>query len=132
VAAALPLLMSVVGLALDGGVVFAARRELQNVADAAARAGATEVDAATFRATGGLVALDGPRALATASEYVSDYNALHRPDQRVSLDGVSLVGRDRMVVAVNREAPTAFLRIVKISTVPIRAEAAAAARAGGD
>ena len=48
VAAALPLLVTVVGLALDGGVVFAARRELQNVADAAARAGATEVDPAAF------------------------------------------------------------------------------------
>src|SRR5687768_961117 len=69
VAAALPLLVTVVGLALDGGVVVAARRELQNVADAAARAGATEVDAATFQATGGAVALDGPRALAVATGY---------------------------------------------------------------
>jgi uncharacterized membrane protein len=132
VAAALPLLVTVVGLALDGGVVFAARRELQNVADAAARAGATEVDPAAFRATGGVVALDGPRALATASGYVADYNALHRPDQQVSLDAVTLLGRDRVVVAVNRDASTAFLRIVKISTVPIRAEASATVRAGGD
>jgi uncharacterized membrane protein len=132
VAAALPLLVTVAGLAVDGGVVFASRRELQNVADAAARAGATEVDAAAFRVTGGVVALDGPRALAMASGYISDYNALHRPDQRVSLDDVTLMGRDRVEVVVSRDARTAFLRIVKISTVPIRAEAVATVRAGGD
>gem|GEM_PF-5201525 len=40
----LPLFLSVIGLAADGGIAFGARRELQNVADSAARAGAMQVD----------------------------------------------------------------------------------------
>ena len=131
-AAALPVLVAISGLALDGGVVFAARRELQNVADAAARAGAAEVDAAAFQRSGGVVVLDGPRALAVASAYVADYNALHRADQQVAVDDVTLAGRDRVLVVVHRDARTAFLRIVKIPSVSIRAEATATVRAGGD
>ena len=45
----LPLFLAVVGLAIDGGVVFAARRELQNVADAGARPGAMQVDHGAYR-----------------------------------------------------------------------------------
>ena len=36
VAVMMPFFLSVVGLAIDGGIVFSARRELQNVADSAA------------------------------------------------------------------------------------------------
>jgi Flp pilus assembly protein TadG len=131
VALVLPLLLAVIGLALDGGVVFDARRELQNVADTAAHAGATEVDLGFYRQSGGTLVLDTRNAEATARDYVADYNALHRPDQQVSLDDAAVVGRDRLVVRVSRVVNTAFLRIVGIPTVRIAAVAGGTARSGG-
>ena len=53
VAVTLPLFVSLVGLAIDGGVVFDARRELQSVADGAARAGAMQLDETAYRTTAG-------------------------------------------------------------------------------
>jgi hypothetical protein len=41
------------------------------------------------------------------------------------------VAQDQIVVRVTRQAKTAFIRLVGIETVPIRAEALARARAGG-
>lgn len=131
VALMMPVLLAVVGLALDGGIVFDARRELQNVADTAAHAGATEIDAAHFQRTGGALALDARGAVGVAVEYVADYNALHRPDQQATLDDVFVMGADRLVVRVSRVARTAFLRVVGVTSVRITAEAAGTARAGG-
>ena len=45
----LPLFLSVIGLAIDAGTIFDARRELQNVADSAARAGAMQIDQARVK-----------------------------------------------------------------------------------
>jgi Flp pilus assembly protein TadG len=126
----LPLLLTVVGVALDGGVVFDARRDLQNVADAAAHAGSTEIDLARFQQIGD-PALDARGAAQVAEAYVADYNASHRPDQRVTLDDVSVPAPDRIVVRVSRDARTAFLRIVGIASVRVTAEAAGTARSGG-
>lgn len=131
VALMMPVLLAVVGLALDGGVVFDARRELQNVADTAAHAGATEIDAEHFQRTGGALALDAHGAVGIAVEYVADYNALHRPDQQATIDDAFVVGPDRLVVRVSRVARTAFLRIVGVTAVRITAEASGTVRAGG-
>jgi uncharacterized membrane protein len=60
-------LLAVLGLVADGGLLVARHRELQNLADAAARAGAGQLDAATFRASGGqIVLLDLDQARAAA------------------------------------------------------------------
>src|SRR5512146_2914463 len=68
----LPLFLSVVGLAADGGIVFSARRELQNVADSAARAGAMQVDQRVYReSSGATVVLDQAVARGVAARYVS-------------------------------------------------------------
>jgi hypothetical protein len=131
VALVLPLLLAVIGLALDGGVVFDAHRELQNVADTAAHAGASEIDLGVYRQSGGTLVLDARSAEAMARDYVADYNALHRPDQRVSMDDAAVIGRDRLVVHVSRVVNTAFLRIVGISNVRIAAVAGGSARSGG-
>src|SRR5262249_30723304 len=50
---AVPLFVSVAGLAVDGGVLLEERRELQSVVDGAARAGATQLDMPRLRASGG-------------------------------------------------------------------------------
>jgi Flp pilus assembly protein TadG len=49
-------LLAVLGLVADGGLLVARHRELQNLADAAARAGAGQLDVAAFHASGGQVA----------------------------------------------------------------------------
>ena len=50
---ALPLFMSIAGLAIDGGALLASRRQMQSVADGAARAGATRLDVNRLRGSGG-------------------------------------------------------------------------------
>ncbi|MDE3075991.1 MAG: pilus assembly protein, partial [Chloroflexota bacterium] len=49
----MPLFLSMIGLTIDGGQVFDGRRQLQNLADAAARAGATQIDQQAYRASSG-------------------------------------------------------------------------------
>ena len=63
----------VVALALlaDGGLVLARHRELQGVADAAARAGAAHLDEASYRASNGRTATLNPtHAQAAARRYL--------------------------------------------------------------
>ena len=72
VAVMLPLFLSIVGLAIDGGIVFSARRELQNVADGAARAGAMQIDERAYRESAGQrLVLDTDGARQAAGAYVA-------------------------------------------------------------
>jgi uncharacterized membrane protein len=64
-------LLAVLGLVADGGLLFARHRELQALADAAARAGAGQLDEATYRASGGRSAqLDPTQARVAASRHL--------------------------------------------------------------
>src|SRR6266542_7090433 len=64
-------LLAVLGLVADGGLVFARHRELQAVADAAARAGAAQLDQAVYRASDGRTGqLDPARARQAARSYL--------------------------------------------------------------
>src|SRR5258708_23040439 len=70
---ALPLFVSIAGLAIDGGVLLASRRQLQSVADGAARAGATRLDLARLRGSGGAdIELDPAVARAAAATYLRE------------------------------------------------------------
>ena len=70
---ALPMFVSIAGLAIDGGVLLASRRQLQSVADGAARAGATRLDLDRLRGSGGAdVQLDQGLALEAASTYLAE------------------------------------------------------------
>ncbi|MFQ5381196.1 MAG: pilus assembly protein TadG-related protein, partial [Dehalococcoidia bacterium] len=62
-------LLSVVGLVSDGGLVFSRRRDLQNAADAAAAAGAMQIDEAAYRSAGTVI-LDEGAARETAAAYL--------------------------------------------------------------
>src|SRR6266545_7502859 len=53
-------LLAVLGLVADGGLVFARHRELQATADAAARAGAAQLDEGVYRASNGRIAQLNP------------------------------------------------------------------------
>jgi uncharacterized membrane protein len=122
---ALPMFVSIAGLAIDGGVLLASRRELQSVADGAARAGATRLDLERLRASGGLdVQLDAAQAAQAARTYLDERFAQAlvwpiRPGARVE------VAPRRVHVSLHAALPTAFLRVVHIDSVPVEASAVA-------
>jgi hypothetical protein len=119
----LPLFVAVVGLAIDGGIVLGARRELQSVADAAARAGAMQIDQRVYRASAGSrVVLDEASARQAAAMYLAE--------QPGDLEARVETGPERIVVRVGREVPTGFLRIVGIGRVFVGAVAPAEVRYG--
>lgn len=112
--------VSVVGLVSDGGLVFAQRRDLQNVADAAAAAGAMQIDEAVYRSTGEVV-LDEQLAREAAVFYL---------DAEGDLDYAVSVLSDRVEVSVSRQATTGFLRVIGIDGVEVSASASAEPRYG--
>jgi len=112
--------VSVVGLVSDGGLVFAQRRDLQNVADAAAAAGAMQINEAVYRSTGEVV-LDEQLARDAAALYL---------DAEGGLDYVVNVLPDRVEIAVSRQATTGFLRVIGIDGVEVSASASAEPRFG--
>lgn len=114
--------VSVVGLVSDGGLVFAQRRDLQNVADAAAAAGAMQIDEAVYRSNGEVV-LDEQLARDAAAFFL---------DAEGDLDYVVSVLSDRVEVSVSRQATTGFLRVIGIDGVEVSASASAEPRYGVD
>jgi Flp pilus assembly protein TadG len=119
----LPLFLSVVGLAMDAGLVFAARRELQNVADGAARAGAMQVDIDAYRQSSGeKLVLDQSKALQAAAEYVANEPA--DVTATIEADG------EGVLVEARRDVPTSFLQLIGVKTVQIGAAAPARPRYG--
>jgi Flp pilus assembly protein TadG len=113
-------LVSVVGLVTDGGIVFSQRRDLQNAADAAALAGAMQIDERAYRASGQVV-LDEAKARDAAEQYLRDEEDVNYRVQ-VSQEGVE--------VSVSRRASTSFLRLVGVDSVDISATSSAAPRHG--
>jgi Flp pilus assembly protein TadG len=120
---ALPLFLSIAGLAVDGGVLLASRRQLQSVADGAARAGATRVDLDRLRASGGAeVQLDPTLARAATWSYLDERLARELDWQAVPTAYVDVAAR-RVHVAIQGTLHTAFLRVVHIDSVPVEASA---------
>jgi Flp pilus assembly protein TadG len=123
VAVMLPLFLSVIGLSIDAGTLFDVRRELQNVADSAARAGAMQIDQTAYRASSGTtVVLDPATARQAAAQYVSRRGAGFAATIEVEPRSV--------VVQVSQSVPTSFLRLVGIGTMRITATAPATPRFG--
>jgi Flp pilus assembly protein TadG len=116
----LPYFLAIVGLAIDGGIVFNARRELQNVADGAARAGAEQLNLQAYRDTNGAdVELDRASALRAAYDYLDAYAP--------GLPREATAAPHRVVVTVQTQVPAVFLRVVGISSAPVVATAPAEA-----
>jgi Flp pilus assembly protein TadG len=121
---AVPLLVSTAGLAIDGGVLLNSRRQLQSVADGAARAAATRLDMALLRASGGTdVQLDRALATAAARTYIDQAIAVNwntdQPEPQAEVE----VGPRRVHVLIHAGLRTAFLRIAHIDEVPVEASA---------
>jgi hypothetical protein len=103
---------SVAGLAIDGTRAFLERRALQNVADAAALAGADQVDEGAFYEGGGReVHLDADEARSIAGEWLA---ASGRP-----LRAEVVVDDPIVQVSVRSEISTQFLRLVGIDVIPV-------------
>lgn len=115
-------LLGVAGLVVDGGTLLAQRRDLQNVADAAAAAGAMRIDEAVYRASSGaVVVLDAGAARNTAMAYLIGEDGVQ---YAVDANGTAVE------VEVRRSAPTAFLSVLGIEGIDISARAVAQPRSG--
>jgi uncharacterized membrane protein len=119
----LPLFVAIAGLAIDGGVLLESRRELQSVADGAARAGATQLDTARLRSSGGTdIQLDHQLALHTASGYLADRLPTHLVWQTAPVSQIDVDAR-RVHVVIYGSVQTAFLRVIAIDAMPVNAVA---------
>ncbi len=120
---ALPLFLSIAGLAIDGGVLLASRRQVQSVADGAARAGATRLDVDRLRSSGGAdVQLDPALARDTTWRYLDQRLARELEWPAAPTTAVDVSAR-RVHVVIQGTLPTAFLRVVHIDSVPVTASA---------
>jgi Flp pilus assembly protein TadG len=121
---AIPLFVSMAGLAIDGGLLLDSRRDLQSIADGAARAGATRLDMDRLRASGGAdVELEPGLARQAARQYMDQslVNTVHVWDAPPESD--IEVGARRVHVQMRANIRTAFLRVVFIDNVPVEASA---------
>jgi uncharacterized membrane protein len=122
-AVALPIFMAMAGLAIDGALLLAARRELQSVVDGAARAGATRLDMELLRASGGTdVQLDRTRAEQASLSYL-EQSLAHDLGWQASPVAHSVASSTRVHVVLEGRLRTAFLRIVGLNDVLVGASA---------
>jgi uncharacterized membrane protein len=114
-----------VGLAVDGARMFTARRDLQNVADSAALAGASSLDEGVYRATGGVEVRLDPVA---ARQAVND--VLARSSLPASVSVEVAVTTNRVEVRIARPVGPLFLGLVGIGPERIGAHASASPQTG--
>ncbi len=113
------------GLAVDGARMFTARRDLQNVADSAALAGASSLDEAQYRASDGREARLDPTA---ARRAVSEVLAASSLPSSVTVEVA--VTDDRVVVRIARPVRPLFLGLIGLGPERIGAHATAAPQTG--
>jgi uncharacterized membrane protein len=114
------LLAMVVGLAVDGTRLFVARRDLQRLADSAALAGASSIDEARYRASGGLeVVIDPASARFAAAGVVSTSGWPPDGTGRVEVSG------SRVTVALQRPVRLTLLGLAGLGPQTIGATATA-------
>lgn len=117
------LAFAVAGLAVDGTRAWLYRRTLQNAADAAALAGAAELDRATYYGSGGRsVSLDEGASERVASQWLSRRGI----DARAAI----LSTDDRVTVEMRGAVTTTFLALAGIEEIPVAVSADAAPVAG--
>jgi Flp pilus assembly protein TadG len=114
-------LLALAALVIDGGLMFAERRDLQGLADGAARAGAMAVDEDVLRETGA-VRLDPAAAQAAAERYL----------ETAGVDGTVRIDADTLSVTVvlQESRPTLMMGLLGVRTVDVAAHAVARPRVG--
>jgi len=114
-------LLAVAALVIDGGVLFAERRDLQGLADGAARAGAMAVDEELLRETGA-VRLDPEAARTAAGRYL----AAGGFQGEVQIDANAL----SVTVDLEESRPTLMMGLLGVRAVGVTAHAVARPRVG--
>jgi uncharacterized membrane protein len=114
-------LLALAALVIDGGLLFAERRDLQSLADGAARAGAMAVDEDILRETGA-VRLDPAAAQAAAGRYL----------ETTGVEGTVRIDADTLSVTVDLQErrPTLMMGLLGVRTVDVAAHAVARPRVG--
>ena len=120
----LPVLLGLTGLVADGGEVLVARRQVQGLAEAAAHAGAAQLDTAVARANTDRPAPLDPRAAELAA---AQYIAIQEPGLSATVHADT---RQVVVHLTSRPIPMTFLRLAGIMVVQVAADAAAQPRTG--
>jgi Flp pilus assembly protein TadG len=118
----LAVLVVVTGLALDGGQALVARREVQGIADAAARLGAQQLDEQSARAGDTPPLLDPAAAYAAAARYV----AVQRPGMLATI----ATDTRQVDVHISVTIPLTFMRLAGLSSATIEAHGTAEPRTG--
>ncbi len=113
-------LLAVAGLVLDGGLAVSAKVQALDIAQAAARAGAQELDLPVYRTTG-VARLDPARARQAAQQWLATAHA----------DGeVVEATTARVTVLVRRTTTTQLLQLVGVRDLHVSATASATAVQG--
>lgn len=112
-------LLALGALVFDGGQIFTARREANNLARQAARAGAQQLDVAQARA--GTFTLDPAAADTAVRAYLGD--------QGITPTSLRITG-DRVEVTVTLTQPTRLLALLGIEERTVTATASARAARG--
>ena len=113
-------LLAMVGLVVDAGMLFAAKRDLQATADSAARAGAAVIDEDVYRSSGGRrTLLDEPAAEEAAARQLGDVDVM---DLHASTETV--------FVRVSRTQPLLLLGLIGIGPLHVEARSTARPRTG--
>jgi uncharacterized membrane protein len=114
-------LLGIAALVIDGGVLFAARRDLQGLADGAARAGAMTLNVDSLRSAGNVV-LDPEAAQGAARDYL----------RAAGFDGDIAVTADTTGVTVDlaQDRQTVLMGLVGVRKVRTEAHAVARPRSG--
>lgn len=104
------------GLVFDGGMAVATKVSAVSIAQAAARAGARELDVTALRTTGA-VRLDPVRAETAARDWLT----------RSGLHGTwtVTVNANRITVTISSAQPTQLLHLAGIDQIPLHASATA-------
>lgn len=113
-------LLAVAGLVLDGGLAISAKVQALDVAQAAARHGAQQLDLRLYRTTG-VTQLDPARAAQAARDWLADAGA----------DGdVIEATTEHVTVTVRRTRTTQLLHLVGVGELDVSATATATAIQG--
>jgi uncharacterized membrane protein len=128
------LILMVLGLGWDASNWFLGHRALDNLADGAAIAAASDVDLRAFYASGGReITVSNQRALATVRRYLLDVagdSGLERV--RAGLVRVEgLAGGPRVTVELRATTPAAFLRVLRVVAPEMVGSATATAELRG-
>jgi Flp pilus assembly protein TadG len=112
-------LFAVAGLVLDGGLALSAKAQALDAAQAAARAGAQELDLEVYR-TRNIARLDPPQAATAARGWLAS----------AGLHGDVNATTSTVTVTVRRTSRTQLLQLVGVRQLAVSASATAAAVQG--